>query len=94
MAGNGFSVGGGGTTGEGSVTAGARMTTKKPIPPSAPSSSSSSPSSSSSLSPPSGVGGEFDAVFVEGELGLRLEERGGAKALSVVVAVVDKGQVR
>ena len=38
---------------------------------------------------------EFDVSFGEGELGMRLEERGGgAVAVSVVVAVSDKGQAR
>lgn len=35
---------------------------------------------------------EFDAVFEEGEIGARFEERGGLNPVSVVVAVAPKGQ--
>ena len=35
---------------------------------------------------------EFDVTFVDGPLGMRLEERGGLVALSVVTHVADAGQ--
>jgi C-terminal processing protease CtpA/Prc len=35
---------------------------------------------------------EFDVSFVEGELGARLEERGGLHPVSVVVSVTENGQ--
>lgn len=36
--------------------------------------------------------GEFDVNFGEGELGMRLEERGSFEAYSVVVRVTEDGE--
>eukprot|EP00752_Nemacystus_decipiens_P006836 g6138.t1 len=41
---------------------------------------------------PGAEAGEFDVTFVEGELGMRLEERGSFEASSVVVRVTEDGQ--
>lgn len=38
--------------------------------------------------------GEFDVRFGEGELGMRLEERGSFKASSVVVKITEGGEMR
>ena len=41
---------------------------------------------------PKVVSGEYDVAFGEGELGMRLEERGSFKASSVVIRVSKDGK--
>lgn len=43
---------------------------------------------------PGAEAGEFDVRFVEGELGMRLEERGSFDASSVVVRITEDGEIR
>lgn len=42
---------------------------------------------------PGAEAGEFDVSFGEGELGMRLEERGTFQASSVVVRITEDGEI-